>query len=110
MVPVATSGSVRKEADGHSADTPRSLVSDSRLRSPKKLSADRSKSYVGRAGNSLNSSNSFFSRWHIYQRERFPLLPHGPLVPAFSLPALCFPALLRGGPNAPPWPTIAAAV
>src|SRR5260370_40531456 len=80
MMPVATSVSVRKEADGHSANTPRSLV-----------------------------SNSFFSRWYIYQRERFPLLSHGPLVLAFSLSALCFSTLLRGGQNWPAWPTITVA-
>ena len=109
MMPVATSVSVRKEADRHSADTPRSLVSNSRLRSPKELSADRSKSYVGRACNSLNSSNSFFTRWYTYQRERFPLLAHGPLVLAFSLSALCFSTLLRGGQHWPAWPTITVA-
>src|SRR5260221_9845284 len=86
MMPVATSVSVRKEAEGHPADTPRSLSS-----------------------NTCNSSNSFFSRWYIYQRERFPLLAHGPLVLAFSLSALCFSTLLRGGQNWPAWPTISVA-
>src|SRR5260370_35164959 len=109
MMPIATSVSFRKEADGHSANSPRSLVSNSRLRSPKKLSADRSKSYVGRACNSLNSSNSFFSRWYIYQRERFPLLAHVPLVLAFSLSALCFSTLLLCVQNCPAWPTITVA-
>src|ERR1700730_4039382 len=89
MMPVATSVPVRKEDDGHSANTPRSLVST--------------------PCNSLNSSNSFFSRWYIYQRERFPLLAHGPLVLAFSLSALCFSTLLRGGQNWPAWPTITVA-
>ncbi len=36
------------------------------------------------------------NRWWIYQRERFPLLAHGPLVFAFSFSALCFSSLLRG--------------
>lgn len=36
------------------------------------------------------------NRWWIYQRERFPLLAHGPLVAAFSFSALCFSSLLRG--------------
>src|SRR5260370_25339949 len=89
MMPVATSVSVRKEAEGHPADTPRSLSSNT--------------------CNSLNSSNSFFSRWYIYQRERFPLLAHGPLVLAFSLSALCFSTLLRGVQNWPAWPTITVA-
>src|SRR5258707_13027214 len=89
MMPVATSVSVRKEAEGHPADTPRSLSSNT--------------------CNSLNSSNSFFSRWYIYQRERFPLLAHGPLVLAFSLSALCFSTLLHGGQNWPACPTISVA-
>jgi 4-hydroxybenzoate polyprenyltransferase len=35
-------------------------------------------------------------RWWIYQRERFPLLGHGPLIAAFSFSALSFSTLLRG--------------
>src|SRR6266403_3384965 len=89
MMPAATSVSVRKEAARHCADMPRSFSSNS--------------------CNSLNSSNSFFSRWYIYQRERFPLLAHGPLVLAFSLSALCFSTLLRGGQNWPAWPAIIVA-
>jgi hypothetical protein len=34
-------------------------------------------------------------RWWVYQRERFPLLSHGPLIAAFSFSALSFSALLR---------------
>jgi 4-hydroxybenzoate polyprenyltransferase len=41
------------------------------------------------------------NRWWIYQRERFPLLAHGPLVLAFSASAVSFSALLRG-PGASP--------
>ena len=36
------------------------------------------------------------SRWNIYQRERFPLLAHGPLIAAFSSGAVCYSAQLRG--------------
>lgn len=36
------------------------------------------------------------NRWWIYQRERFPVLAHGPLVVVFSLSALTFSALVRG--------------
>jgi 4-hydroxybenzoate polyprenyltransferase len=36
-------------------------------------------------------------RWWIYQRERFPLLAHGPLIAAFSASAVSYSALLRGG-------------
>jgi hypothetical protein len=34
-------------------------------------------------------------RWIVYQRERFPLLGHGPLIAAFSSGAVCFSAQLR---------------
>src|SRR5438128_957883 len=36
------------------------------------------------------------NRWWIYQRERFPIVAHGPLVGAFSLSAVCCSSLLRG--------------
>lgn len=42
------------------------------------------------------------NRWIVYQRERFPLAGHGPLVAAFSASAVCFSALVRGGGAAPP--------
>lgn len=45
-------------------------------------------------------------RWWIYQRERFPLAAHGPLIVAFSLSAVCFSRLLRGVPG---WPSIGTA-
>jgi 4-hydroxybenzoate polyprenyltransferase len=35
------------------------------------------------------------SRWNVYQRERFPLLAHGPLIAAFSSGAVCYSAQLR---------------
>jgi 4-hydroxybenzoate polyprenyltransferase len=35
-------------------------------------------------------------RWWIYQRERFPLVAHAPLIAAFSSAAVCLSALLRG--------------
>ncbi|MBI4641982.1 MAG: UbiA family prenyltransferase [Candidatus Tectomicrobia bacterium] len=35
-------------------------------------------------------------RWWIYQRERFPVFAHGPLIAVFSLSAICFSLLLRG--------------
>jgi 4-hydroxybenzoate polyprenyltransferase len=35
-------------------------------------------------------------RWITYQRERFPLVAHAPLVAAFSVSAISFSALLRG--------------
>ncbi|CAN5459570.1 hypothetical protein BH23ACI1_BH23ACI1_10370 [soil metagenome] len=36
------------------------------------------------------------ARWRVYQRERFPLLAHAPLVAAFSASAVCFSSLVRG--------------
>lgn len=41
------------------------------------------------------------NRWWIYQRERFPVLAHGPLVIAFSFSALCYSSLLRGDISIP---------
>lgn len=38
------------------------------------------------------------NRWWIYQKERFPLLAHGPLILAFSACAVSFSSLLRGAP------------
>lgn len=40
-------------------------------------------------------------RWWIYQRERFPLLAHGPLILAFSASAVSYSTLLRGPGSAP---------
>ena len=40
-------------------------------------------------------------RWVIYQRERFPLAAHAPLVAAFSASAVCFSSLVRGRVAAP---------
>jgi 4-hydroxybenzoate polyprenyltransferase len=41
------------------------------------------------------------NRWIVYQRERFPLLGHGPLVAAFSTSAVCYSALARGSATPP---------
>jgi hypothetical protein len=35
-------------------------------------------------------------RWWVYQRERFPLFAHGPLIAAFSVSAVSYSTLLRG--------------
>jgi 4-hydroxybenzoate polyprenyltransferase len=53
-------------------------------------------------------------RWWIYQRERFPLLLHAPLIGAFTSSAVCLSALLRGAAAAgsadgPRWPAFVAA-
>src|ERR1043166_1055778 len=41
------------------------------------------------------------NRWWIYQRERFPIFAHGPLIAAFSASAVSYSALLRGANAAP---------
>jgi 4-hydroxybenzoate polyprenyltransferase len=38
------------------------------------------------------------NRWWIYQKERFPLAAHAPLIAAFSACAVSFSSLLRGAP------------
>lgn len=45
------------------------------------------------------------NRWVVYQRERFPLAAHGPLVAAFSASAVCFSSLVRGDAT---WPAPAS--
>lgn len=45
------------------------------------------------------------NRWVAYQRERFPLAAHGPLVAAFSASAVCFSSLVRGHFT---WPAVSA--
>jgi 4-hydroxybenzoate polyprenyltransferase len=49
------------------------------------------------------------NRGWVYQRERFPLLQHGPLVLAFSFSALSYSRALRGAPGLPPALPVAAA-
>jgi 4-hydroxybenzoate polyprenyltransferase len=39
----------------------------------------------------------------VYQRERFPLLAHGPVILAFSLSAVAYSALLRRAHSLPGW-------
>ncbi len=41
------------------------------------------------------------NRWWIYQRERFPILAHGPLIAVFSYSTVCYSALLRGQTSLP---------
>lgn len=45
------------------------------------------------------------ARWWVYQRERFPLLAHGPLIACFSFCAISYSAQLRGasGPALAGW-------
>jgi 4-hydroxybenzoate polyprenyltransferase len=41
------------------------------------------------------------NRWWVYQRERFPLLVHGPLIAAMSVAAVSVSRFLRGGTGLP---------
>jgi 4-hydroxybenzoate polyprenyltransferase len=49
------------------------------------------------------------NRWWVYQRERFPVLAHGPLIAAFSFSAVSFSLMLRV-PGVPGLPTVPAIV
>src|SRR5213080_2576107 len=49
------------------------------------------------------------NRWWVYQRERFPVLAHGPLIAAFSFSAVSFSRMLRL-PNEPGLPDVAAII
>ena len=50
------------------------------------------------------------SRWWIYQRERFPVFGHGPLILAFSFSAMSYSALLRGATSLRPAAALVAFV
>lgn len=43
------------------------------------------------------------NRWWEYQRERFPIFAHSPIILAFSLSAVSYSALLRGASALPGW-------
>lgn len=47
-------------------------------------------------------------RWWIYQKERFPVFAHGPLIAAFSACAVAFSRMLRGA-QPPGWQAYATA-
>jgi hypothetical protein len=49
------------------------------------------------------------NRWWIYQKERFPLVAHAPLIAAFSASAVCYSTLLRGNVAHPAWDSLAVA-
>ncbi len=51
-----------------------------------------------------DGQHAFFRKWWTYQRERFPLLGHGPLIAAFSFCAVSLSAMLRTDPQQPAWP------
>src|SRR5438128_2648399 len=47
------------------------------------------------------TATNMANRWWVYQRERFPILGHGLLIAAFSLSAVSYSAILRGGDAMP---------
>lgn len=49
------------------------------------------------------------SRWWTYQKERFPLVAHGPLIAAFSFCAVSYSRMLRGESGVAPWPALVVA-
>lgn len=57
------------------------------------------------AGTAITPRN----RWWVYQRERFPILAHGPLILAFSSSAVSFSFLLRTDSGWPAWQSVVAA-
>jgi 4-hydroxybenzoate polyprenyltransferase len=52
---------------------------------------------------------TFLNRLFIYQRERFPLFGHAPLIFAFSFSAVSYSSLLRGQMNLPDFLAVAVA-
>ena len=49
------------------------------------------------------SRGTVTNRWWIYQRERFPVFAHSPVIAAFSLSAVSYSALIRGTDRLPSW-------
>ncbi|HEU4717443.1 MAG TPA: UbiA family prenyltransferase [Bacteroidia bacterium] len=54
---------------------------------------------------SIPAENSapFLKRFWIYQKERFPLFGHGPLVASFSFSAIAYSRICRGAEGFVPW-------
>jgi len=48
------------------------------------------------ASNLIQGNAYMTNRWWTYQKERFPIFAHGPLILAFSMSAMSYSALLRG--------------
>lgn len=62
---------------------------------------------TGAAGGSSGPTEGGVGRWWVYQRERFPLLGHGPLILTFSLSAVAYSWMLRSSAG---WPRPSSAV
>jgi 4-hydroxybenzoate polyprenyltransferase len=52
---------------------------------------------AGAGGTTAKPKAGLAARLWQYQKERFPLVKHGPLIAAFGASAVCLSALLRGG-------------
>src|SRR5258708_25707457 len=70
---------------------------------------------LGRPSNSLVAANlgsrpRMANRWWTYQRERFPIFAHTPIIAAFSLSAVSYSALIRGAHHLPPWQPCVVAI
>jgi 4-hydroxybenzoate polyprenyltransferase len=50
------------------------------------------------------------NRWWVYQRERFPLATHTPLIAVFACSTVCFSLLARGVVRVPRGPALVVAV
>ncbi len=48
------------------------------------------------AGGTAATPRNVFARWWIYQRERFPLASHAPVIAAFSFCMVSYSSLVRG--------------
>lgn len=57
----------------------------------------------------MSAPESCARRWWTYQRERFPLAAHGPLIAAFSFCAVSYSRMLRGEAGLPPGPALLTA-
>lgn len=54
-------------------------------------------------GKTEENKLSFFKRFSIYQKERFPLIGHGMLVASFSFSAIAYSRICRGVEGFVPW-------
>jgi 4-hydroxybenzoate polyprenyltransferase len=55
--------------------------------------------------NPEENNSSFVKRFHIYQKERFPLLSHGLLIASFSFSAISYSRICRGAAGFVNWQT-----
>src|SRR5258708_246793 len=80
-------------------------------RSPEQCAQENSHVHIRgwRGAEQKRTRRAMTNRWWIYQRERFPVMAHSPLILAFSLSAVSFSSLLRGASSLPGWKPCAVA-